>query len=145
MSLRQAYPDEILYGSCKVSSASIPAPPPISFSADDSRVEVLTSEEVDESSDDEDTATGPAQPTSVKTAVGVSQQAADDDAETAEGAEAADALSIFLDGTEPHKASAHQLFHFAQNIVPHSWGCLKFDLSKPLLNLMSVLFARTSC
>ena len=73
------------------------------------------------------------------------QQDADDDAETAEDAGAAEALSIFLDGSQPHLASAHQLLHLAQNIVPHSWGCVKFDLSKPLLNLTSTLLHVLPC
>ena len=70
-------------------------------------------------------------------------RAADEDGPAAEDADAAEALTIFLMGKETNKASSMQLLHLAQSIVPHSWGCIKFDLSKPLLNLMSVLFART--
>ena len=109
-------------------------------------MEILTQEELEDSSDDEDTTAQPSQPSAggpIWVVKKSAQHATDDDAETAEDAGAADALTIFLDGTQPHLASSHQLLHLAQNIVPHSWGCIKFDLSKPLLNLMSTLFARS--
>ena len=121
---------------------SILAPPPIALKTDHSRVEVLDPKETNDSSDeDEDLAQPPQAQTASPFAVG--RKAADDDGPTAEDADAAEALDIFLQGKEPNKATPHQLLHLAQSIVPHSWGSIKLDLSKLLLNLMSVLFART--
>ena len=58
-SLRQAYPDELLYGSCKVADKTTTLPPTISFSTDNSRVEVLSKEEAGDSSEDEDEEAAP--------------------------------------------------------------------------------------
>ena len=51
VSFRQAFIDEALFGTCSVSGNSVGVPPPISFSTDNSRVEVVNKEE--ESSDEE--------------------------------------------------------------------------------------------
>jgi hypothetical protein len=140
--LQQAYPDEIIHGSCDTVKTRIATPPSIVLSTSDPRAEALEDKEAEDSSDEEEDRALP--PTSVRGNSGEQEtRAADEDGPTAEDADAAEALTIFLMGSEPDKASSLQLLHLGQSIVPHSWGCIKFDLSKPLLNLMSVLFART--
>jgi len=140
--LRQAYPNEILYGACETSKTKISTPPTITLSSLGTKTEALEDKEAEESSDEEEDHALPSG-THIGNSVGQETRAADEDGPTAEDADAAEALTIFLSGNEPNKATSMQLLHLAQSIVPHSWGCIKFDLSKPLLNLMSVLFART--
>ena len=77
-------------------------------------MEVLDPKEADDSSDEEEDKAPPTQSQS-EGSVGVCRKAADDDGPTAEDAEAAEALTIFLEGNEPNKASPHQLLHLAQH------------------------------
>jgi hypothetical protein len=102
---------------------------------------MLDPKEANDSSEEEEDSTLPTQ-SQTGGAEGFEIRTADEDGPTAEDADAAVALAIFLEGNEPDKASPLQLLPLAQSIVPHFWDSVKFDLSKTLLNLVSILFAR---